>query len=65
MANSLINGTEAAVSPPVPAAQPAAVPTWGYDAKTGDAKLFELAPGGKLPAGYVDSPDKAKTKDAT
>ena len=65
MANSLINGTEAASPPPVPAAQPATVPTWGYDAKTGDAKLFELAPGAALPKGYVDSPDKANTKDAT
>lgn len=32
-------------------------PAWGYDQKTGEAKLF---PDGKLPKGYVDSPAKVK-----
>lgn len=31
--------------------------TWGYDAKTGEPKLFPTA---KLPKGYVDSPAKVK-----
>ncbi len=59
MANSLINGTEAGASVPVATSSPAIVPTWGYDAKTGAAKLFDLPPGGALPSGYVDSPSKA------
>lgn len=32
-------------------------PAWGYDAKTGEAKLFE---DGKLPKGFVDTPAKVK-----
>ena len=36
------------------------VPTWGYAVKTGEAQLFHVEPGGKLPSGYVDSPAKAQ-----
>lgn len=35
-------------------------PAWGYDKKTGEAKLFE---DGKLAKGYVDSPAKCDDSD--
>jgi hypothetical protein len=44
---------------------PETVPTWGYEIKTGTAKLFDLKPGAKLPAGYADSPDKAQAAEPT
>lgn len=37
------------------------VPTWGYNDDGG--KIFDLAEGQKLPAGYVDTPAKVKPKD--
>lgn len=40
------------------------MPTYGYDADTGEAKLFELKEGEKLPAGYVDNPAKSKAYKA-
>ena len=40
------------------------VPTWGYAVKTGEAQLFHVEPGGKLPSGYVDSPAKCKPAKA-
>lgn len=66
MANSLISGTGPAIAPapdvaPVSASE--TVPTWGYEIETGAAKLFDLKPGTKLPAGYADNPDKAKSED--
>ena len=63
MANSLLNRAGGAQAPPSPpATDPIAgrLPAYGYDAVTGEAKLFELEAGEKLPAGYVDSPAKAK-----
>lgn len=55
--HSLINGTGAGES-----SSPAnsedrmseKIPTWGY--KGGEAKIFDLEPGEKLPAGWADSP---------
>ncbi len=36
------------------------IPTYGYDAVNGEAKLFSLKQGEGLPKGYVNSPAKAK-----
>lgn len=63
MANQLINGTEGAMAPSsTPEVDPNAgkVATFGYDAATGEARLFHLEPGAALPKGFVDSPAKAK-----
>lgn len=34
------------------------VDVWGYEKKTGEGKIFQLANGEDLPPGYVDSPAK-------
>jgi len=57
MANNLINGpaqeeTPAQVQPPADL-----VPPWGYS-KSGEAKLFDLKPGEKLPKGWLDTPQE-------
>lgn len=61
----LLNQTKASGGSNSPATSdgPKTVPTYGYHATTGEAVLFDLAEGAKLPAGYVDSP--AKTKNAS
>ena len=40
------------------------IPTWLYDATTGEGAIFELAEGEKIPAGFVDSPAKSKAAKA-
>lgn len=40
------------------------VPTYGYDAETGEPQLFELKEGEKLPEGFVDNPAKSKAAKA-
>ena len=37
-------------------------PCWGY--REGEAKIFEVEVGGKLPRGWVDNPDKVKPAKA-
>lgn len=36
------------------------MPTYGFDAETGEPRLFELKEGEDLPDGYVDNPAKSK-----
>jgi hypothetical protein len=64
MANELINGAGAGMVQPPEAADPNAgkTPTWGYGAD--GAKLFHLAAGEGLPAGYEDSPTKVAKAEA-
>ena len=65
MANSLINGTEGAMAPSDPPAaepDPNVVPTWGYR-HPGLARIFDLQPGEKLPAGWYDSPDRVPARE--
>lgn len=58
MANSLLQGPTEAPAVAPPEAAPVGTPTWGYRATDGEAKLFHLENGEKLPADYVDSPAK-------
>jgi hypothetical protein len=67
MANSLINGTGAAMVAPdtTPDPNEGKTPTWGYNAAGG--QIFYLSPGESLPSGYADSPvpvGVAPAKDA-
>lgn len=55
MANSLINAASAADDPAAPKEPATVLPTWGYHA-TEAAKIFDLKPGEKLPAGWSDHP---------
>ena len=59
MANSLINGSEAA-DDAASEAPAEVIPTWGY--KGGESKLFNLKPGEDLPSGWADSPASEKPK---
>lgn len=62
MANTLINGPEMAAGVQPAAAAADVVPTWGY--KGGEARVFNLKPGEKLPDGWSDTPsDKSDKSD--
>ncbi len=45
----------ASIPASIPTCVAFSIPTWGYHAEQG-ARLFALAPGGQLPAGWADVP---------